>query len=342
MYVISITTLIIYTNFIQILGSFYPHSLLSSRTAIFIASGAAGTMFGGYIQSGVYATLNGRYGLAGWRWIFIVDAIITVVPVAIIGFILPDFPNNYPKKNFFFNKREYEILRKNLAVVKNVRENKEFSWKQIKNVFASWQFWVFNAGYTLNHLPSDAGSYWGVVLEKLGYNVYQRNNIPTIQSAVNIVVTVLTGWFCDVRKKKWEVYLFVSVAWLVGLIILTIYDVPRSALFVGYSLQGFSGAASSIMVSWTNEMCRENPILRSITLGSLNLIVIIPSTPLGIFLFTTAKAPRYRAGMLYSLIVLIVSTLFTFVIILFDRYQNRIRDFYNEKVNSETENQSNE
>lgn len=101
MYVISITTLIIYTNFIQILGSFYPHSLLSSRTAIFIASGAAGTMFGGYIQSGVYATLNGRYGLAGWRWIFIVDAIITVVPVAIIGFILPDFPNNYPKKNFF-------------------------------------------------------------------------------------------------------------------------------------------------------------------------------------------------------------------------------------------------
>lgn len=55
-----------------ILGSWYTEKELGKRSGIFTASGLAGTMFGGFIQTGIQKSLNGTHGLAGWRWLFIV------------------------------------------------------------------------------------------------------------------------------------------------------------------------------------------------------------------------------------------------------------------------------
>lgn len=55
-----------------ILGSWYTERELGKRSGIFTASGLAGTMFGGFIQTGINNSLDGAQGLAGWRWLFIV------------------------------------------------------------------------------------------------------------------------------------------------------------------------------------------------------------------------------------------------------------------------------
>jgi ACS family pantothenate transporter-like MFS transporter len=44
-------------------------------------------MISGFLQAGAYSGLNGRYGLAGWRWLFIIDGIITI-PIALLGFLI--------------------------------------------------------------------------------------------------------------------------------------------------------------------------------------------------------------------------------------------------------------
>ena len=56
-----------------ILGSWYTEKELGKRTGLFTSSGLAGGMFGGFIQSGIYASMNGSAGLTGWRWLFIVS-----------------------------------------------------------------------------------------------------------------------------------------------------------------------------------------------------------------------------------------------------------------------------
>ncbi|KAK4993475.1 hypothetical protein LTR50_000405 [Elasticomyces elasticus] len=73
-----------------IFGSWYTKRELGKRSGIFTASGLAGTMIGGFIQTGLHQSLEGKGGLAGWRWLFIVDGLMTV-PVAIYGFLF--FPN---------------------------------------------------------------------------------------------------------------------------------------------------------------------------------------------------------------------------------------------------------
>ncbi|AEO58373.1 hypothetical protein MYCTH_2305642 [Thermothelomyces thermophilus ATCC 42464] len=75
-----------------VLGSWYTERELGKRSGIFTASGLAGTMIGGFIQSGIYTSMDNRHGLRGWRWLFLIDGIITL-PVALYGFLLfPDTP----------------------------------------------------------------------------------------------------------------------------------------------------------------------------------------------------------------------------------------------------------
>lgn len=56
-----------------ILGSWYTKRELGQRTGLFTASGLAGGMFGGFLQAGIYNSMDGLHGLSGWRWLFLVS-----------------------------------------------------------------------------------------------------------------------------------------------------------------------------------------------------------------------------------------------------------------------------
>lgn len=73
-------------------GSWYTPRELGKRATIFWVAGSIGSIFSGFLQAAAYSNLNGVHGLSGWRWLFVVDAIITL-PIAIISyFFLPDLP----------------------------------------------------------------------------------------------------------------------------------------------------------------------------------------------------------------------------------------------------------
>lgn len=68
-----------------IYGSWYKHSELGTRAAIFCGFGNLGNMAGGWIQAALLQSLSGRSSsLAAWRLIFIVVAC-TTIPFAVFG-----------------------------------------------------------------------------------------------------------------------------------------------------------------------------------------------------------------------------------------------------------------
>lgn len=54
------------------IGTWYRNHEINKRSGIFTASGIAATMFSGYIQAGIYKTMDGHLGIRGWRWLFII------------------------------------------------------------------------------------------------------------------------------------------------------------------------------------------------------------------------------------------------------------------------------
>jgi MFS family permease len=56
-----------------ILGSWYTEKEL----ALVFVAGPAGQAFSGFMQAGIYTSMNGLAGLAGWRWLYIICGIIS-------------------------------------------------------------------------------------------------------------------------------------------------------------------------------------------------------------------------------------------------------------------------
>lgn len=76
------------------LGGWYGPKELTKRLAILLEIESIASMFSGYLQAGLYTSMNGRHGLAGWQWLFIMDGVISI-PIALWGFFgLPDLPHN--------------------------------------------------------------------------------------------------------------------------------------------------------------------------------------------------------------------------------------------------------
>lgn len=58
-------------------------------------------------MTAIYNTMDGHAGLAGWRWVFVLDGIITI-PIAIFGFLaFPDLPEN--TKSLYLTQEEKEL-----------------------------------------------------------------------------------------------------------------------------------------------------------------------------------------------------------------------------------------
>ena len=60
------------------MSSWYRSHELTHRIAILYTGVALANMFGGLIAAGVLANLDYVHGIAGWRWLFIIEGCATI------------------------------------------------------------------------------------------------------------------------------------------------------------------------------------------------------------------------------------------------------------------------
>ncbi|PWN46850.1 MFS transporter [Violaceomyces palustris] len=70
------------------LSCLYPRHCLQVRIAYFYAGASLAGAFGGLLATGLIQ-MDGLGGLAGWRWIFIIEGIVTVIFAGIAVYLLP-------------------------------------------------------------------------------------------------------------------------------------------------------------------------------------------------------------------------------------------------------------
>lgn len=100
-----------YCGTMYIVGSWYKPREIAKRTAIFTAAGQAGTMFAGIMMTAIYSTLEGAAGLRGWRWLFLLNGIITI-PIGVAGFfVVPDTPEARSSRWLSPAEKEFALRR---------------------------------------------------------------------------------------------------------------------------------------------------------------------------------------------------------------------------------------
>lgn len=73
------------------LSCWYTKKELASRIAILFAGSQLGNAFGTLLARGIL-TLDGRGGISGWRYLFLIEGVLTVGLAIIFAFLLPNLP----------------------------------------------------------------------------------------------------------------------------------------------------------------------------------------------------------------------------------------------------------
>lgn len=79
-----------------LLSCWYKPAEIGKRFAIFYSAAVLSGAFGGLLAGGITGGLHNAHGIAGWRWLFIIEGVATVGIAMIAPFILLDFPASSP------------------------------------------------------------------------------------------------------------------------------------------------------------------------------------------------------------------------------------------------------
>ncbi|KAL4876778.1 major facilitator superfamily domain-containing protein [Aspergillus karnatakaensis] len=75
-----------------LISSWYRRHEQSKRFVVFHSAGIFSGAFGSIIAGAITDRLDGRHGIAGWRWLFIIEGVLTVAVAVFIPFVLLDYP----------------------------------------------------------------------------------------------------------------------------------------------------------------------------------------------------------------------------------------------------------
>ncbi|KAK4161376.1 major facilitator superfamily domain-containing protein [Cladorrhinum sp. PSN259] len=317
-----------------ILGSWYTERELGKRSGIFTASGLAGTMIGGFIQSGIYESMDGRHGLAGWRWLFIVDGVITL-PVALYGFwLFPDTPKT--TEAFYLTPEERELAVTRLQQQQPQRQHhttteeaekdevgavdgevegqqkkvSPFTWGFVKMVLSSWEWWGF---VVLWIIAGETESFSTNALLALflkshpdgtKYTVQQLNYYPTGIPAVGIVSTLFFATLTDFYGgKRWVVGYFIGITGIVtsAMILAAQHGKvahPTAVVMGAYYWAGAVYACQATFFAWANDAMRHREgVFRGVVLAGMNLGSNAVNAWWSIVFYGASMAPWFERGM---------------------------------------------
>lgn len=109
----------------------YKRSEAQKRFSFFFSSTSLAGAFGGVLASGL-GKMHGVRNLAGWRWVFLIEGVLTAVVAIILFFFLPDFPEEAK----WLTEEERAYMRAKLAQDSGeAGEDTSMGWREVLAVF---------------------------------------------------------------------------------------------------------------------------------------------------------------------------------------------------------------
>ncbi|KAI2605093.1 high-affinity nicotinic acid transporter [Hypoxylon fragiforme] len=140
--------------------------------------------------------MNGVGGLSAWRWVYLIEGIITIFFAGAVFTILPDYPKS-PRSNAWLTPREQEFIEVRLPENAPLTSDPFFSAKEIVASLRSPLIWSFMLSQMLVNFGNYALTwYLPTIVTNLGFTALPKNqllNIPPAAAAIGGLI--FSSWF---------------------------------------------------------------------------------------------------------------------------------------------------
>lgn len=163
--------------------------------------------------------LKGREGLNGWRWIFIIEGVITCALAALGYWLLVDFPDSKRKSWNFLGKRECDWIVSRINKDRGDSEVPPFSLKAFLGGGKDWKIW----GYAMIFFNTTALAYALaytlpiLLIGNMGFTVGQAQCLVAPPYAFAGIIMFATAWVGDRYHIRGPLIIFNNLLCIIGL-----------------------------------------------------------------------------------------------------------------------------
>ncbi|KAI8994963.1 major facilitator superfamily domain-containing protein [Pilobolus umbonatus] len=213
---LGVTEAGLFPGIIFYLSLWYTRGEQSTRIALFFSFSTLAGAFGGVMAYGIMQ-MDGYLGLHGWQWIFIIEAIPTLILSAVTYFVLPSFP----EKAKFLTLDERKIIINRLKVDAGPSTETEFSWVEFRSVFTDYKVYIHSLIYICGTIPLYSMSlFLPSIIQGMGFTDLRAQIMSAPPYAIACVVTIAVAMHADRQGERGFHVAFPAMIGAVGYIVL--------------------------------------------------------------------------------------------------------------------------
>ncbi|KAL1914417.1 uncharacterized protein VTP21DRAFT_8935 [Calcarisporiella thermophila] len=307
-----------------LLSFWYLREEMAMRVALFFGSSTLAGAFSGAIAYAIMNHLNGAGGFEAWRWIFIIEAIPTILLGLASFLMLPDYPERASTRWLTPEEKKLAIDR---AKRSHSIDEKSFDIKQLVAALLDYRNWLLGIIYIgLNVALSSYTAYLPTIVGGLGYTNLDAQLLTVPAYLIACVVVIIVAWNGDRTKQRGLHIAFVSSIGIIGYIMLLVAN-DNKIRYAG-SVIIASGIYPIIptTLAWISNN-NKGHTKRAVALAFINMMGQAFSI-FGATLYKKSEGPLYIRGHTICVCFLFVSGVTALILRFLLKRENARRDEY--------------
>ncbi|KAH8663785.1 putative MFS transporter [Ilyonectria robusta] len=279
------------------LTMFYTKQELALRIGYLFVSSALAGACGGLLAYGI-GFADGTAGLSGWRWVFILEGI----PTVLFGIAIWLFLADSPETAWYLNDDE-----KRLLVARLERQTgfyQEFDKKDAILAFKDWKVWLFAAAqFGVNSMLYSYSVFLPSIIKGLGHWTAPQSQALTVPCYILGAISYLTvAKLSDMHQLRGVYQIAFASICIVGYGISLANVGSAVHYFATFLISLGLFVAVGIPLAW---LPSNNPRYgKRTTATAIQIMVCNCSGIVAPFLYPTSDAPRYVMGYSVSIALL--------------------------------------
>ncbi|PMD52733.1 MFS general substrate transporter [Hyaloscypha bicolor E] len=272
---LGITEAPYYPGALYLLSIFYTRREVATRIAILYTGNILATAFAGLIAIGIFK-MDGVAGLAGWRWLFILQGIATFI-VAVCGtHFLPDDPS----VTRWLIPDERVLASERIRADTVDEKGKVSTWKGLREAMSDYRVWIFVFMQHMHLAANGFKNFFPSVVKSLGFSTEITLALTCPPYLIAGIVSIYWSWQSGkYNERTWHITSAKTVA-IIGFVIgcVSMNTVSRYISMIVFSIGTY--AVNSIILGWVGATCGQTKEKRAVAMS------IIVSTSNASFIWT--------------------------------------------------------
>ncbi|KAM7200202.1 MFS general substrate transporter [Naviculisporaceae sp. PSN 640] len=213
----------IYPGLTYLISTWYKRDEQQTRYAYMHVGEVVILATGTLVNYALNRNFDGYLGLAGWRWMFIVQGACTVILGIATYWWMVDFPeNSFQHHKYFQDRMLYNYVCGRINRDRGDLLPTEFSWGQVFLNARDFKVWAFAVLFFLQNMVTVALAYFVPIIlrDGLGFSANMAIVLSSPPYYFAVVPVLLSSWAADRSKMRAPCIAFNTICMIVGFAVL--------------------------------------------------------------------------------------------------------------------------